>query len=215
VPCGDRILPVSVSDATRPGRPADDGRGKGAIGNALRVLAGPSDLLDAELLRAAFQESPEGRALAENDHILWANTAFAELFGYGSPVELQGRMLASFRPENHLCLRASGGLTSIGHARPVCEFVGRRKDGRALRVESGCSDFKSRDRDFVVLAVREVSQRERRRIVRDSDRHFRAMIDAAPVGIVQCGIDGRVLDSHLAQRLLSDRPALKILYMSG
>jgi two-component system cell cycle sensor histidine kinase/response regulator CckA len=173
------------------------------MGNALRVLAGPSDWFDAELLRAAFQESPEGLALAENDHVLWANTALAELFGYGSPVELQGRMLASFRPENHLCLRASGGLTSIGHARPVCEFVGRRKDGRAVRVESSCSDFKSRDRDFVVLAVRDVSQRERRRIVRDSDRRFRAIFDAAPVGIVQCGIDGRVLESNPAvERML-------------
>jgi len=50
----------------------------------------------------------------------------------------------------------------------------------------------------VVLTVRDVSQRERRRMIRDSDRRFRAIFDAAPMGIAQSDLDGRILEPNPA-----------------
>jgi PAS domain S-box-containing protein len=81
--------------------------------------------------------------------------------------------------------------------------VSRRKDGTALRIESSCSAFHFQHRKFTVVTIRDVTVRERRRMVRDEDRRFRTIFDAAPMGIVQCDMEGRVLESNpAAQRLL-------------
>jgi PAS domain S-box-containing protein len=56
---------------------------------------------------------------------------------------------------------------------------------------------------LLVISVRDLSQHERRRVVRDSDKRYRAMFDAAAIGILQCTIDGRVVESNPAlQRML-------------
>lgn len=41
------------------------------MGQVLRALAGPSQSCDAELLKAAFDVSPEGMALAEGGRVLY------------------------------------------------------------------------------------------------------------------------------------------------
>jgi two-component system, cell cycle sensor histidine kinase and response regulator CckA len=173
------------------------------MGSPLRVVATPTATFDSELLGAAFEGNPEGLALAENERILHANSAFAELFGFLNPAEMVGRTLVSLRPEKHRCARTCSPGSAIANGHPACEFTARRKDGSTVRIEADCSSFRSQDRELVVLTVRDVSQRERRRIVRDSDRRFRAIFDAAPMGILQCGTDGRVLETNpAAERML-------------
>ena len=173
------------------------------MGNAPR-LASPTEVLNAEQLIAAFENSPEGLAIADHGRIVYANAAFAELFAYSDPAEMSGKALSSLRPGSHQCERTSlrSGSAREGGGR-VCEFQGQRKNGSKVQVESSCSPFRAQGRDLLVVTVRDISQRERRRILRDSDQRFRTIFKAAPIGIVQCSSDGRVLETNPAvERML-------------
>jgi two-component system cell cycle sensor histidine kinase/response regulator CckA len=173
------------------------------MGITLR-LVNPTPTFDPELLSAAFEKSSEGLAIADPDRILYANAAFAEIFGYSDPSEITGTSFAGLRPTGQQCSRGSSLEASHDdESRPLCEFLGRRKDGSKVPIEASCSTFRSQGRDLVVLTVRDVGQRERRRIVRDSDRRFRTIFKAAPIGIVQCSHEGQVLETNPAvERML-------------
>jgi PAS domain S-box-containing protein len=174
------------------------------MGSALRVLTSVTSPLEPALLAAAFEHCPEALAIAEQERILYANSAFADLFGYVDPAEVCGRELASLRPNSHRCWRVdSDDGASPGGSHPTCEFVSERRDGSRVRIESSCARLRAQDRELVVLTMRDVSLRERRRIIRDSDRRFRTIFEAAPMGIVQCGQEGQVLETNLAvERML-------------
>ena len=166
---------------------------RSAMGQPLRALDDPSDLLDPGLFSDTFDASPEGLALASHGRILHANPAFASLFGYSDPSELTGRPLTDFRtdPVSHDCVRLNSGDTArISNGNPLCDFLGRRKDGSSVRMESTCSAFRSGKRKFVVLTLRDVSQRERRRMIRNSDRRLRAIFEAAPMVRTACACCG-------------------------
>jgi PAS domain-containing protein len=134
------------------------------MGDALRALAGPAQLLAPELPKRAFDASPEGLALAEDQRILYENPFFGELFGYSRPSKVLGKTLASFRPENALCAEVNcpdPAPTSRGD-RP-CWSTGRGKSRGAVPVEPSCGLFHTEDREFVIVNVRDRSQGERRR----------------------------------------------------
>jgi two-component system, cell cycle sensor histidine kinase and response regulator CckA len=170
---------------------------------ALEVQTGPSRNVNAELVNAAFEGSPEGLAIIENGRILHANAALARLLGYDEPSRLAGVSLSALRPTRHSCIRANGSdtaRTADGH--PLCEFTTRRTDGSTVVLEATCSAVRYAERDLLIMTARDISLRERRRGTRDSERRFRAIFDAAAIGIVQCAEDGRVLESNPAGEAL-------------
>ena len=172
------------------------------MGNALRLLS-PPQVVAQEQIVAAFESNSEGIAIADHGRIVYANAAFADLFAY-SPTEMVGKTLSSLRPNNHQCERRSSGSSSASQSGArICQYLGRRKDGSRVQIEASCSPFRAQGRNLLIVNVRDVSQRERRRVVRDSDQRFRAIFKAAPIGIVQCGSDGRALEINpVAERML-------------
>ena len=176
-------------------------REPGAMGNTVRLLPSTDRNFDADVLEVAFEENSEGLAIADQDEILYANRALARVFGYTNPTELRAKTLANLRPENQCRCRL--GSEEFQTGREMCEFTGRRKDGTPVQVEASCANFHAQERNLAVITIRDVSQRERRRIMRDSDRRFRTIFEAAPIGIVQCGLDGRILETNpSAQHML-------------
>ena len=158
---------------------------------------------DLEILRDAFHVSAEGMAMVEDGRIRYANRAFAKLLGHCNPSEVEGKLLASLRPQAYPCALAKRESSRNVADTHLCQFVTRRKDGMISRIESSCSTFRAHDRSFTVVTIRDVTIRERRRMVRDEDRRFRTIFDAAPMGIVQCDLEGRVLETNPAvQQLL-------------
>ena len=153
---------------------------------------------DLEILRDAFHTSAEGMAMVEDGRIRYANRAFAKLLGHCNPSEVEGKLLASLRPQAYPCALAKRQSSRNVADTHLCQFVTRRKDGMISRIESSCSTFRAHDRSFTVVTIRDVTIRERRRMVRDEDRRFRTIFDAAPMGIVQCDLDGRVLETNPA-----------------
>ena len=173
------------------------------MGQPLPLLV-DSNELDPEILRDAFDASAEGMALVEDGRICYANRVFANLLGHSNRSEVEGKLLASLRPQTYPCALTNHG-DSPGNVPDshLCQFVTRRKDGTISRIESSCSNFEIGQRKFTVVTIRDVTVRERRRMVRDEDRRFRTIFDAAPMGILQCDMDGHVLESNPAlQRML-------------
>jgi two-component system, cell cycle sensor histidine kinase and response regulator CckA len=160
---------------------------------------------DLTLLGAALAACPEGLAIVEQGRVLFANEAFARTFGYGGVEEVQGRALGELVPDNRTCTRlcASGDLRYEVCGYPGCEFGGLRKDGSRVWIQATCAAFRVDNSDLLIVSARDISHGERRRIVRESDRRFRAIFDGAAIGIVQCTTDGLVVESNPAvERML-------------
>jgi two-component system, cell cycle sensor histidine kinase and response regulator CckA len=172
------------------------------MGNTVRALANAGRDFYGDVLEVAFEENSEGLAIADQDHILYANSALARVFGYANPTELRGKTLANLRPGSE-CRCRLGSTEEFQTGREICEFAGRRQDGSSVQIEASCSKFRAQERNLAIITIRDVSQRERRRITRDSDRRFRTIFEAAPIGIVQCSLDGRILETNTsAQQML-------------
>jgi len=172
------------------------------MGQPLPILADIPRTLSRELLQAAFDRSPEGMALTEGGLICYANPVFAQLVGDRRPADLLGRPLERFRPRGYPCAAAQLGKQRVGEHH-LCQFVVQRSDGAPSQIESTCASFQAEGREFQLLTVRDATVRERRRMVRDHDRRFRTIFEGAPAGIVQCDLQGRVLETNPAvERML-------------
>jgi len=171
---------------------------------AIPFRTSDASLMDTLCRSTAFDACPESLLLVEKGRIFHANHGAALLFGYRSPAELEGQPLGNFIPENRACtlldVRQTSG-TACGY--PGCQLTGKRQDGTKARMEAFCARFGVQDRSFLVISLHDITQRERRRVVRDSDKRFRTIFHAAAMGITQCTIDGRVVESNPAvQRML-------------
>lgn len=172
------------------------------MGQALPILESLQGTIDKQVLDTAFRACSEGIALVERGRVRYANEAFARLLGFREAKHILGSSLVSFRPLGHPCARAQAE-----DGRPVpdthlCQFVTQR-GGNPIQLESTCSAFRTNGREFLIVVIRDVTVRERRRMVRDAGRRFRTIFDGAPMGIVQCDLEGRVLETNpAAQRML-------------
>lgn len=168
------------------------------MGQPLPILADRPRAIERTILQAGFDSSPEGMALTERGVIGYANAAFAKLVGRRSPADVQGKSLADFRPRGDPCSATESPNGQGAGKHHLCQFVVQKPSGSTLKIESSCASFCVDGREFQLLTVRDVSVRERRRMVRDQDRRFRTIFEAASMGIVQCDLHGRVLESNPA-----------------
>ena len=173
--------------------------------NAILQLA-RNNRVTAEMICAAISSSPECMAVVENGVVIYANPAFARLFKYETSPIAAGTSLSDFIPGDRACTRRNGVVVN-GKTRecgyPSCDFETEKLDGTRLQVEAVCASFRFENRDLRVIHVRDISYRERRRVVRDSDKRFRAVVDEAAIGILQITIDGHIVESNpAAERIL-------------
>ena len=150
------------------------------------------------LLSAALAACPEAVAVVEAGKILWCNAAHAQLFGYATNRELAGRPLADFLPHRHPCASQAGDKSPINCGFPGCQFRGRRKDKSYLQMESSCREFRAGKRRLLVISTRDISQGERRRVSREGEARFRAIFEAAAIGIGHFTLDGKIAESNRA-----------------
>jgi two-component system, cell cycle sensor histidine kinase and response regulator CckA len=148
------------------------------------------------VLSTALAACPEAVAVVETGKIVWCNSAHARLFGYANSQELVGRPLADLLPENHPCTRRQAARPILNCGFPGCQFRGRRKNNSLLQMESSCRRFRVGERRFLVITSRDISQAERRRVPREGEARFRAIFEAAPIGIGHFTLDGKIAESN-------------------
>ena len=159
------------------------------------------------LLDVALGLLPEGVAICEHGRILYASAAFAAILGYDSTAQLHQRLLTQLIPTEHPCLeKMAGDRAALGTSEqgtPVCESRVDTPTGVSIPLQISCLPFHDAGRDMVLVTIRDVRRQERRRVTRDGDRRYRAIFNAAAIGIVQCDTQGHVLESNPAlQRML-------------
>jgi len=166
---------------------------------AVEPLARHWDDLAADRFAPVLDRSPEGIALVEHGRVLYANPVFVGLTGLAGPQETIGQSLTSIRPEFDCeCSldTCEAGPTCAGH--PVCEFDRVRSDGTTVRVEASCGAFPWENRNLLIVNLRDVTERERRRALHESERRLRAIFHAVAIGMAQCTPDGRIVESNPA-----------------
>jgi len=180
------------------------------MGAAIQSRKGHPVELDKVLGAAAFSAGPEPLAIVDGGRILFANKAFTDLFGCSVPEELVGcsRSAATGHP---LCSRVDATDTSWSQdGRRLCYFAGARNDGSQAEVEATCSTLEWQGRELLVVCLRDVSHRERRRAVRDSEKRYQAIFQASAMGILQCSLEGNILKSNPAAENLFGYPSCEL-----
>ena len=153
--------------------------------------------IEPGLLQASFDAFPDCLLLVENERVLLANPACTELLRYQGPGNLVGQPVWAVFPPNRFCHDLFAGQTRCCE-HPACEQVVRRADGDEVRVEVRCSNFQHGIRPLVLMVLRERTEAELRRTVRDSELRFRAMFESAALGISICHLDGHMLECNPA-----------------
>jgi PAS domain S-box-containing protein len=151
---------------------------------------------------AALDACAEGIAVLAKGCLVYINPAFTRLLGRDSRRELLGRPVGEILPATQGCAQIESGSTppersgSCGY--PSCSFTCDRPDGSRLWVEALCSRFEAAGEARTIIVARDITRRERRRVERDSERRFRAIFDAAAIGIGHCTLNGHMVEINRA-----------------
>jgi PAS domain S-box-containing protein len=116
-----------------------------------------------EWLNAIFQASRDGIIVEEDERIVYANYAFAHLYGYDDPAELLGVHLSAVQAtESNAWMLDLGRRRLAGEQVPwLYEFKGRRKDGSLIELEASVSLSKSGGKTRIITVVRDIAERKR------------------------------------------------------
>jgi PAS domain S-box-containing protein len=167
------------------------------------------------LLRSILSTSPVGIGLTENRVIKWANEAWMEMFGFEDEREFVGKSARILYPSDAEYERVgavlyetlkSGDITST-------DTTYKRKDGSLfdahIRAKSLGEAHNSR---ATVAAISDISDRKRaEEAVRQSEKRFRAVFEAAEDYIFLRDRSLRYTDVNLAGERLLGLPASEII----
>jgi PAS domain S-box-containing protein len=153
--------------------------------------------IEPGLLQASFDTFPDGLLLIENERVLLANPACAELLRYEISDKLVGQPVSAiFAPSRFCHDLVANSPQRCQH--PACEQIVRCADGAEVRAEVRCGSFLYGGRPLVLVVLRERAGAELSRTVRDSELRFRAMFEGAAIGISICNLDGLMLECNPA-----------------
>jgi len=112
------------------------------------------------VLLAAVQAFPGSLAVVECGVVLYANPAWAQMFEYADPLQLQGRAVAAFIPV-HLFHTPIAGRNDRGKLCSTGEFAQLRQDGTQMELQVACAGFQVRGREFQVVSARDLGPQKR------------------------------------------------------
>ena len=156
-----------------------------------------------DLLEAA----PDAMVIVNQDAvILLLNAQAVHLFGWrredllGQKVDiLVPKLLRRKHPEKRNTFFENPRARPMGAG---LELFGLRKDGTEFPVEISLSPLDTAEGTLVIAAIRDITERKHgERLVRDSEKRFRAIFDQAPIATALLDRQGRpiISNSHLSK----------------
>ena len=156
-----------------------------------------------DLLEAA----PDAMVIVNQDAvILLLNAQAVHLFGWrredllGQKVDiLVPKLLCRKHPEKRNTFFENPRARPMGAG---LELFGLRKDGTEFPVEISLSPLDTAEGTLVIAAIRDITERKHgERLVRDSEKRFRAIFDQAPIATALLDRQGRpiISNSHLSK----------------
>lgn len=150
----------------------------------------------AEMFRDLTEGSIQGIFIHDGTTSLFANPAYAEIFGYNSPEEL----LQNSTPRYHAAPHERERLAQYakirldgGEAPTTYEFQGLKKDGSLIWLNNRVRPIMWNGQPAAQLTVVNVTDRkEMEESLRQSVESYRALADVSPVGIFRTDAEGSV-----------------------
>jgi len=160
-----------------------------------------SALRNSELrYRSLFEENIAGVALSTADGlVLDCNPAWARILGYESPDEIRGRQTSEFYFDRSEREPVLGELVAKGTFRGR-ELRLRRKDGSAVWVLFDClvRTDPGGPGTFQVTAIDITTRKQAEEALRQSEEHYRILVEQASDGIFLADSSGRYIDVNSA-----------------
>jgi diguanylate cyclase (GGDEF)-like protein/PAS domain S-box-containing protein len=161
--------------------------------------------IEIDLLRVsmALEQSGEPVALTdEQSRYIYANSAFCKLFGY-ELTELIGNSIGMLMPPEELAGMNTRQTTAIAHEQGAFlhEVWRRAKDGAIIPILLKVSPFSDEWNELVgyigtMTDLTDIKRMEN--ALRESEQHFRDIIEHAPLGTVTVTLDGRFIEVNQA-----------------
>lgn len=131
---------------------------------------------DLRIFRSLFEAAQDGIAVCLEGKLVLCNHNFADIFGYAKGEDLNGKDLLDLVSNNDV-LKVAEYLQWIEQKKDLpgrFEFLGRRKDGIGIFTEMSVSSFESDAKLYIVMVVRDVTERKRaQQAIRDSEEKYR------------------------------------------
>ncbi|MEX2673499.1 MAG: PAS domain S-box protein [Phycisphaeraceae bacterium] len=143
--------------------------------------------------RSLIENAPDALLVVQDDKIVLANRAYAQLLNMNDPAEAIGRSPLEFvDPAFHETVRQRiRAMHGSGKPAPLIRERMIRLDGGQVDVEVTSSPCTYHGKPAVQAFLRNVTKRVRiERALRESEQRFRRLADAAPVLIWLSGPDG-------------------------
>ena len=144
-----------------------EGRLAGVLGIARDITARKEAevaLRHSELwLGIIFEASRDGIVVEYNENIVYANKAFATVYGYDEPKELVGKHVSIVQAlEDNERMLEFGRKRLRGEPTPVVyEFRGKRKDGSVIDLEASVATSTIDGKRYIITIIRDIAERMR------------------------------------------------------
>lgn len=131
---------------------------------------------EVHLYLSMFNASNDGIALGQDGKIQFANSAFAEIFNYDSGEELKNKDLLDLVSNDDI-LKVAEYFRLLERKKGTpsrFDFLGKKKDSTIFHAEISAGIFSVDEKTYIVLIVRDVSERIRaQRAIRESEEKYR------------------------------------------
>ena len=175
-------------------------------GKVVRIAGVAKDITERKKAEQQFKDllesAPDAMVIVNHDaEMVLVNAQAVKLFGWCRD-ELLGQKVdilvpERFRrkhPENESDFFAQPQARSMGAG---LDLFGLRKDGSEFPVEISLSPLQTNEGTLVITAIRDITERKHgERLVRDSEKRFRAIFDQAPIAIALLDMQGHPIISN-------------------
>ncbi|MDP4115078.1 MAG: PAS domain S-box protein [Bacteroidota bacterium] len=135
---------------------------------------------DLELFKSLFEASQDGIIVLKDQRVLLVNNAFSNLFGYNQKSELYGKDFLDLveSGDKEKAYNAINKISEDPNEAPSFEFVGIQMNGRQFYGSASLASFKKKDELFVVIIVRDITERKRsQEALKDSEEKYRGITE--------------------------------------
>jgi PAS domain S-box-containing protein len=147
-------------------------------------------------LGTIFEASRDGIVVEYEERIVYANRAFATLYGYGAPAELIRKHISIVQAETDNDRMIEFGRKRLkGEPVPTSyEFKGKRRDGVIVDLEASVSTSTIDGKRYIISVIRDIAERKHvQETLRTSEQRYRSLVDTARDVIFTLSMDGKLV----------------------
>jgi PAS domain S-box-containing protein len=145
-----------------------------------------------EWLAAMFEASHDGIVVEENEHMVFVNRRYLQMYGYTDAAQVLGKHISLFQtPEDNIRMMEYGKKRARGEAVPsVYEFNGVNKKGSVINFEASISTFTSGGKFYIVTAQKNITERK---LAEEKLTQLSSIVDSSNDAIISTDLDSIII----------------------